>query len=131
MKLNINKQYLLVAITLFTGSLFAQKKGDKTVVFMNYTFDKPAKNSEIEDEGVSEEHWIDRLENCPATIVDKGADLFWGRKGDFKEGDNQYGYAKNLLRSNDDLPDSDKILFYGKSEPDTMKQGYAGIVAFF
>ena len=131
MKLNINKQYLLVAITLFTGSLFAQKKGDKTVVFMNYTFDKPAKNSEIEDEGVSEEHWIDRLENCPATIVDKGADLFWGRKGDFKEGDNQYGYAKNLLKNNDDLPESDKILFYGKSEPDTMKQGYAGIVAFF
>jgi outer membrane protein OmpA-like peptidoglycan-associated protein len=112
-------------IILQCFSLNAQKKGkgDKTKLFLNFTFEDLK-----EDGAISEPSSISMLKNVgsPTSI---GADIFNSNSpGDFGTGQNIYGKEDPITASFERLTDGDKNLF----DPELKGggEGFAGIVIY-
>jgi len=124
MKLKIN---LLLALTLgfaFSNGLFAQKKGEKTVLFFKYTFDKFG-SDEVE---ISEPGGISLLKGLkPSTSFP--ADAFAGT-GDFGVGANLYGYALPIDPKNEKFEGDDKNIYVSTDDLKDGNLAYAGIVTY-
>jgi len=111
---------LMLTSLAIGASFFAQKKGDKSAKFLNYTFDKLSSN----DAEVSEPGQIGLLKGLKPSSQFP-ADAFLSA-GDFGIGANIYGYAKPKAFADEKFEGDDANLFrYGD-----QNLGYAGIVTY-
>jgi len=123
MKRNFKNILLLTIGFACFQPLMAQKKGEKTVLFYKYTFDKFS-TDEVE---ISEPGKIDMLFGLkPSTSFP--ADVFYGT-GEYGAGANIYGYALPIDPKNERFEGNDKNTFV---TTDDLKGnvGYAGIVTY-
>jgi outer membrane protein OmpA-like peptidoglycan-associated protein len=120
MNYRLNSWVLVLSFFGLTTIALAQKKGDKSARFLNYTFDR-LKNS---DEQISDAGQIGLFKNLePSSKVP--ADAFYGT-GDYGVGLNIYGYAKPKAFADEKFEGDDANLFrYGD-----QNLGYAGIITF-
>lgn len=121
MKLSTINLALLGFIFCLTSNAFAQKKGDKSALFLNYTFEKfNSKDIEISDPGQ-----IGLFKGLkPSTSFP--ADAFYG-SGDFGVGNNMYGFANPIDFKNERFQGGDDKLF---ASDEGKNEGYAGIVTY-
>ena len=110
MKLSTINLALLGFIFCLTSNAFAQKKGDKSALFLNYTFEKfNSKDIEISDPGQ-----IGLFKGLkPSTSFP--ADAFYG-SGDFGVGNNMYGFANPIDFKNERFQGGDDKLFASDEE---------------
>ena len=124
MKRNFKNILLLTIGFACFQPLMAQKKGEKTVLFYKYTFDKFS-TDEVE---ISEPGKIDMLFGLkPSTSFP--ADVFYG-SGDYGAGANIYGYALPIDPKNERFDGNDKNTFVSTDDLKEGNVGYAGIVTY-
>lgn len=124
MKLNLLNHTLFAIATLSIMNFsYGQKKGDKSVVLLNYTFEDFIDKSTAE---ISEAGGITLLDNMSATFKDRPADLFYGAS-DYGTGINMYGFAKPISAQEDNLTTNDR-LYFSDAKAENLK--YAGIVTY-
>jgi len=124
MKRNVKKIFLILFGFIAIQPIQAQKKGEKSVLFFKYTFDK----FNADETEVSEPGKIDLLLNLkPSTSYP--ADVFYGT-GDFGTGANMYGYALPIDPKNERFDGNDKNTFVTTDDLKDGNVGYAGIVTY-
>lgn len=111
---------LMLSFIGITTICVAQKKGDKSAKFLNFTFDKLVDpNEEITEPGL-----IGRLKGLKPSSQ-YPADAYYG-SGEYGIGSNINGYAKPIAFTEEKFEGNDATLFrYGDKN-----LGYAGIVTY-
>jgi len=124
MKRNVRNILLGLLGFMAIQPLQAQKKGEKSVLFFKYTFDKTS-SDEVE---ISEPGKIDFFKNLkPSTSFP--ADAYYG-SGDYGVGANINGYALPIDPKNERFDGNDKNTFVSTDDLKDGNLGYAGIVTY-
>jgi outer membrane protein OmpA-like peptidoglycan-associated protein len=119
----LNLAAITLLILLVSNAAFAQKKGDKSALFLNSTFED-FKDKSISE--ISEPGQIIAIEGLEPTIVEYPADIFFG-SGDYGAGQNIYGFAAPKNPKDESLTTNDRLLFIN---PKAENNAYAGIVTY-